>query len=231
MAQLHAGRGQREVAQDRVEPHLRAGLQPHRAPGLRLGAGDRRTRDAAELVAGEARDEHRVAGVVARERAVVHLVGDAPAPAELHGADVHLVHLRRDDGAVALLDQQAGHAAPAELARERQTDRPAADDQNRNFLHSTHSQVSCSSWPSRRSPSTAAPHCWRLAAMKAANSCGVPGCETTPIRWINACASRSLQAVVESGVEHDARCRRACRPARRCRRTSSRRSRERPPPP
>ena len=32
VAQRHAGRGQREVAQDRVEPHLRAGLQPHRAP-------------------------------------------------------------------------------------------------------------------------------------------------------------------------------------------------------
>ena len=74
--------------------------------------------------------------MVGRERAVEHLVGDAPAPAELHGADVHLVHLRRDDRAVALLDQLAGDAAPAELGGERQTDRPAADDQNGNFYSS-----------------------------------------------------------------------------------------------
>ena len=30
----------------------------------------------------------------------------------------------------------AGDAAPAEIAGERQADRPAADDQNGNFLHS-----------------------------------------------------------------------------------------------
>ena len=35
VAQPHARRRQREAAQDRVEPHLRAGLQPHRAVRLR----------------------------------------------------------------------------------------------------------------------------------------------------------------------------------------------------
>jgi hypothetical protein len=115
---------------------LRAGLQPHGAPGLGLDARHGRAGNAAELIAAEARHEYGVAGVVARERAVVHPVGDAPAPAELHGADIHLVHFRRDDGAVALLDQQARHAAPAKLAGERKADRTATDDQYRNVLYS-----------------------------------------------------------------------------------------------
>ena len=51
----------------------------------------------------------------------------------------------------------------------------------------------------------AAPQSWRFAAIKAANSCDVPGCETTPMRWISACASGvfkpSLSVVVE--LAHD----------------------------
>src|SRR5207342_845556 len=57
---------------------------------------------------------------------------DAPAPAEFHGADADQVHLRLLDRAVGLLDQGAGHAAPAKLARERQAHRSAADDQHRH---------------------------------------------------------------------------------------------------
>ena len=37
------------------------------------------------------------------------------------------------DRTIGLLDQGAGHAAPAKLAREREPHRPAADDQNGNF--------------------------------------------------------------------------------------------------
>ena len=37
------------------------------------------------------------------------------------------------DGAVALLDQGAGDAAPAEIGRKREPDRTAADDEDRRF--------------------------------------------------------------------------------------------------
>src|SRR6188768_153955 len=119
ITQVDSRRRQCKVPQDRIEPHLRAGLQPHGTPGLRLEARHGRAGNAAELIAAEARHEYGVSGVIARERAVVHPVGDAPAPAELHGADIHFVHFRRDDSAVALLDQQARYAAPAKLAGER----------------------------------------------------------------------------------------------------------------
>ncbi len=135
IAQLHRRRRTREVAQDRIEPHLRAGLQAHRAVALRRLLSARRPRHAAELMAAEAGDEHHVERIVGRERAVQHLAGDAPAPAELHGADVHLVHLRRGDRAIVLLDQKALHAAPAEIGGECKSDRPAADDQDRNLAH------------------------------------------------------------------------------------------------
>src|SRR5262245_64840031 len=65
----------------------------------------------------------------------MHCVCNAPAPAELHRADVHLIHLRGDDAAVTLLDEHTGNSAPAEFARERQADRSATDDQNGSFLH------------------------------------------------------------------------------------------------
>ena len=60
---------------------------------------------------------------------------NTPAPAELHGADAGRKHLGIDDFTVALLDQEAWHAAPAEIERERQADRPAPDDENRHLQH------------------------------------------------------------------------------------------------
>ena len=66
---------------------------------------------------------------------MLDLFRNAPAPAELHGADAGRKHLGIDDFAVALLDQEARHAAPAEIERERQADRPAADDENRHLQH------------------------------------------------------------------------------------------------
>src|SRR6185295_8078143 len=78
-------------------------------------------------------------------------VEDAPAPAELHGADADEVHLRLLDGAVGLLDQRARHAAPAKLARERQADRPAADNQNgRARAHLYLRSISWNDWMSTR---------------------------------------------------------------------------------
>ena len=74
----------------------------------------------------------------------MHCVCDTPAPAELHRSNVHLVHFRGDDRAVALLDERARNAAPAELARESEPDWSTADDQNATFLkRGLHSEPAC----------------------------------------------------------------------------------------
>ena len=91
-----------------------------------------------ELITREAGHEGHVERIVRRKRTGVDVIGDAPPPAELHRPDIHLVHLGRDDAAVALLDELAGDAAPAKLGGERKADRPAADDQYGNSLHSFH---------------------------------------------------------------------------------------------
>src|SRR5262245_48471371 len=93
-----------EALQDRVKPHLRADLQPHRALGFGLLAHARRARHAAKLVARKTRYEGDVERIIRRKWAVVHGVRNTPAPAELHGADIHLVHFGGDDRTVALLD-------------------------------------------------------------------------------------------------------------------------------
>jgi hypothetical protein len=49
-----------------------------------------------------------------------------------------LVHFRRGDRAVALLDEFAANSAPAKLGGKRQSDRPAADDQHRHFARAPH---------------------------------------------------------------------------------------------
>jgi len=58
-------------------------------------------------------------------------IDQAPAAAELHRARPDEIHAWLIDRAVALLDDQAFLAAPAQIAGERQTDRPGADDQYR----------------------------------------------------------------------------------------------------
>jgi hypothetical protein len=65
----------------------------------------------------------------------MHVVRDAPPAAELHGADIHLVHLGGDDRAIALLDQRACDSAPAQLAGEREPDWSTADDEDRGLIH------------------------------------------------------------------------------------------------
>ncbi len=65
----------------------------------------------------------------------MHVVRDGPPAAELHGADIHLVHLGGNDRAIALLDQRACDSAPAQLAGEREPDRSTADDEDRGLIH------------------------------------------------------------------------------------------------
>src|SRR5262249_36809426 len=121
-----------EPLDDRIEHVLRHALALLRAllrAGLEGAAGEFL---AAKLVAGERGEPDVVLRIVARIGRVAHPVGDAPAAAELHCAHADEVHLRVLDPAVGLLDQGAGEAAPAEVARERKPDRAGANDENRS---------------------------------------------------------------------------------------------------
>src|SRR5262245_8398584 len=89
-------------------------------------------------MAGKTGDEHVVEREVARKAPVLHLTRDAPAAAEFHRADAGRKHLRVDNLAVALLDQLARHAAPAEVEGERKPDRTAADDEHGNIGAARH---------------------------------------------------------------------------------------------
>ena len=131
IAQRDAGEASGQLAQDRVEPDLVAALRPLGRGGQGLAPAMGRPLDAADLEArqaGEVQDGRREVGRGAREP---HLLGDAPAAAELHRARVHGVGARVVDRAVTLFDQQAVDPAPAEIGGEPQPDRPAADDENR----------------------------------------------------------------------------------------------------
>ena len=131
--QFHRCKRARKTSQNRVEPNLRADLKARRAERFRLGAVAGRPWHAAELVTGKVRDEHDIHRVVRREWTVLYGFGNAPAPAEFHGPDVHLVHFRGRNRAVSLLNERAGNAAPAELDRERKTHRAASDNQHRGL--------------------------------------------------------------------------------------------------
>ena len=133
IAQRHRRPRTRESLQDRVEPKLRADLQTFGAEAVGLLLRARRPPHPRQLMAAETRYEHHVERMVGGEGTVAYVLGDVPAPAEFHGAGVDLVHLRGRDRAVALLDQFAGDAAPAEFGGEREPDRTTTDDQHRDM--------------------------------------------------------------------------------------------------
>src|SRR5439155_23976205 len=87
---------------------------------------------APELVAGERGQPDVILRIVARIGRVAHVLGNAPAPAELHRAHADEVHLGMLDAAIGLLDDGAGVTAPAEIARKRKPDRARADDEDGN---------------------------------------------------------------------------------------------------
>jgi hypothetical protein len=103
--------------------------------GFWLLAHARRPRHPAELVAREAGHECHVERIVRGKRALVHRLRDAPPPAELHRPDIHLVHFRGGNRAVALLNQRTGYASPAELSRKGEPDWTTTDNQDRGTLH------------------------------------------------------------------------------------------------
>ena len=134
VAQPHVRKGLHEAPQDRVEHVLRHALALLRALRRALLLRAPGEALAPELVAVEPGDIDAVLRIVAGIGRVAHPVRDAPAAAEFHGARADDVHPRLLDGAVGLLDQRAGNAAPAELAGEREPDRSGTDDQNRGAL-------------------------------------------------------------------------------------------------
>src|SRR5262245_61624796 len=93
-----------EVLQNRIEPHLRTHLQPHRAVGFGRCMFAWRARHTTEFIPRKARHESYVEWIVRRKWTSVHGIGNTPAPTELHGADIHFIHLRGDDRPVTLLD-------------------------------------------------------------------------------------------------------------------------------
>ncbi len=133
VAQLHAGLGQGEIAQDRIEPELVAALRPLRALRGGAAAAVMGALDAGDLEAVEAGAVERRVREILRRRGRPHRLGHAEPAHELHGARIEGGGARMVGRSLALLDDQAGHAALAEVGRQRQADRAGADDQDRDF--------------------------------------------------------------------------------------------------
>jgi hypothetical protein len=85
------------------------------------------------LEAVEARAIERGVRIVLRRGRLPHRIGHAPAAHELHRARVDGGRARMIGGPFVLLDHRAGDTPAAQVAGERETDRAAADDQDRRF--------------------------------------------------------------------------------------------------
>ena len=72
-------------------------------------------------------DIHRAIGAQACGADLLH---QPHAAVDFHGARVDALHFRQECRLCYLLDQDAAHAALAEIDRERQPGGPGADDQN-----------------------------------------------------------------------------------------------------
>jgi hypothetical protein len=128
VAQGHGRQAARPLGKNAVEDELRAMREVLWALRQRRRIGDRGHGDARKLVSSERGDKNVVERKIPRKAPIAHALGNAPASAELHRSDAGGEHLRVDNRAVALLDQRARHAAPAELDGECQAHGAAADD-------------------------------------------------------------------------------------------------------
>ena len=133
VAQLDLVEAPGALGQDGIEKELVAALRAFRALPDRLTAAMSGTLDARDLVAGERRAIERRVRKVVRRAGRVHGVGNAPAPHEFHRARIERGGARMVRWTFALLDEETGRAAHAEIRRERKPDRAAADDQDRSF--------------------------------------------------------------------------------------------------
>src|SRR5262249_23952832 len=116
MAELDVSQAPGEPGQEGIEKELIAALRAFRTLLDRLAATVGGALDAGDLVAGERRAiERRVRKVIRRAR-LVHRIGNAPAAHEFHRAGIQRGGARTIRQTFALLDQQAGRAAKAEIA-------------------------------------------------------------------------------------------------------------------
>jgi len=140
---LHAGKGFRMMVENRLDENLadamlRLGRRPSLIERAMVAATHRRGGEfeAPEQMAAEARDIQDIGRMVARQSSGAKLVSASEAPKMLHRARVGSVAFRIGRlGGDALLEEQARHAAPSEIHREGESDRPSARDDYRNFVH------------------------------------------------------------------------------------------------
>ena len=94
----------------------------------------RRNENAGEFDAGDARRRDDVVGIVCRQPDAAQLVGHSELPENLHGAgaDLAALHVWRIVGRAALGDDDID-ASPGQIHGQRQSHRPAADDQHPGF--------------------------------------------------------------------------------------------------
>ena len=135
VAHVHRCKGARKPSQHRIEHVLRTAFAVLRALRQRLFARHRRV-----FVAADFPPLHQAAGNIDIVLRVIAGIGrgldvgdDSPAAAELHGPYADQILTRLDDGAVGLFDHKARDLPPAEIARQREPDRPGADNQNVRF--------------------------------------------------------------------------------------------------
>ena len=100
----------------------------------------RRIRQVQKRRLDQRRDDEHVHRRIAREAGVADFFRQPEPAINLHGAGVAALHLGQELRRVLLLDQDAAHATPAEVDRERQADRAGADNDD---LVSTIPLASC----------------------------------------------------------------------------------------
>ena len=198
-------RGVRE--QDRLEVDLVDAVRRlrRRPPGVgaarcRCSGRARRDVDARQLGAGDRGAEDDVVRIVGRQAGVAHRLRDAEPAEQLHGArrDVVALHVRRL-AARPRLEHHDARAAPGEVHRQRQADRPGADDRDvgvevvqGSVVVSSRSQRRQSSLVPERLMTSA--HFGVSLAMKRPNSAEVVGLSSTPAARALAITSASVSA-------------------------------------
>ena len=134
---VHTWQGLGHRLEQRLKRVLRdqlVGLERHRAIctgcDFRLRLLDRRVGQMQQRRLDERGDDEHVHGHVARKSGVADFLRDADAAIDFHGAGVAPLHLGQKLRRVFLLEQNAAHAAPAQVDGERQTHGAGADDEN-----------------------------------------------------------------------------------------------------
>src|SRR6185437_12087184 len=125
----------RNLLQDWIEDHLRTMPLMLGAEGIVLRLAERIHLEAAELIAGEARDEYIVERVIGRKAPIAYALRCANLAQQFHRPDADHQEPREFQPFFrrVALDEQIGDAAPAEFGRQHQPDRAPSSDQHRNF--------------------------------------------------------------------------------------------------